>query len=126
MSHTVDLTRDNFSDTVGNNDLVFIDFWAEWCGPCKSFAPVYDDAAQGNPDIVFAKVDTEQSQDLAAQFGIRSIPTLMVVKEQVVVYSQAGALQKNQLDQLVDEAKKLDMEAVREEIENQKADQETS
>ena len=126
MSHTVDLTSENFSDIVDNNDLVFIDFWAEWCGPCKSFAPVFDGAAENHPDIVFAKVNTEEAQDLAGQFGIRSIPTLMVFKEQVVVFSQAGALQQSQLDHLVAEAKKLDMETVRQEIENRKAEKSTA
>ena len=123
MSHTVDLTTENFSEVVDNNDLVFIDFWAEWCGPCKSFAPVFEGAAESYPDIIFAKVNTEEAQDLAQQFAIRSIPTLMVFKEQVVVFSQAGALQQSQLDNLVSEAKKLNMDTVRQEIAKRKAEE---
>ena len=121
MNHTVALTSENFAEVIDNNDLVFIDFWAEWCGPCKSFAPVFDSAAENHADIVFAKVNTEEAQDLAGQFGIRSIPTLMVFKEQVVVFSQPGALQQSQLDHLVGEAKKLDMAIVRAEIEKRKS-----
>ena len=119
MSHTVDLTDSNFAEVIDNNDLVIVDFWAEWCGPCKNFAPVFSDAAEKNQDIVFAKVDTEQAQGLAQQFQIRSIPTLMVFKEQVVVFSQAGALPSSTFDQLIVQAKDLDMTVVREEIRKQ-------
>jgi len=118
MSNTISLTADNFSEIVDKNKLVLIDFWAGWCGPCKSFAPVFEAAADNNPDIVFAKVDTENAQDLAAQFQIRSIPTLMVFKEQIVVFSQAGALPASSLDQLIEQAKSLDMETVRTDIDN--------
>jgi thioredoxin len=126
MSHTVNLTSENFADVVDNNDLVFIDFWADWCGPCKSFAPVFEAAAENNTDIVFAKIDTENARDLAGQFGIRSIPTLMVFKEQVVVFSQPGAMQQAQLNHLVEEAKKLDMDMVRAEIAKNQAEETTA
>ncbi|WP_017623699.1 thioredoxin [Nocardiopsis chromatogenes] len=119
---TVELTKDNFNDTLTENDFVLIDFWASWCGPCKQFAPVYEKAAEENPDLVFAKVDTEDQQELAASFDIQSIPTLMVVRDKTVIYAQPGALPKDSLDDLIKQARELDMEEVRQEIAKQEAD----
>ncbi|MDA2809610.1 thioredoxin [Nocardiopsis sp. RSe5-2] len=119
---TVELTKDNFNDTLTDNDFVLIDFWASWCGPCKQFAPVYEKAAEENPDLVFAKVDTEDQQELAASFDIQSIPTLMVVRDKTVIYAQPGALPKDSLDDLIKQARELDMEEVRKEIAKQEAD----
>ena len=123
MSKTVELNDTNFAELIDNNDLVIVDFWAEWCGPCKNFAPVFSSAADKHEEIVFAKVDTEAAQGLAQQFQIRSIPTLMVFKEQVVVFSQAGAMPANTFDQLIGQAKELDMEVVRQEIQKQQSEQ---
>ncbi len=116
MGKAIELTQENFSEVIDNNDIVIVDFWAEWCGPCKSFAPTFEAAAEANSDVVFAKVNTEEQQELGAMFQIRSIPTLMIFKEQVVVFSQPGAVPASGLDQLVGNAKELDMEMVRAEI----------
>ncbi len=125
MSQTVALTESNFHDIIDNNDMVIVDFWAEWCGPCKNFAPVFGTAAEKNKDIVFAKVDTEAAQGLAAQFQIRSIPTLMVFKEQIVVFSQAGAMPAGNFDKLIEQARNLDMDSVRAEVAKQQEEKET-
>ncbi len=122
MGKAIELTQDNFSDVIDNNDIVIVDFWAEWCGPCKSFAPTFEAAAEANDDVVFAKVNTEEQQELGAMFQIRSIPTLMIFKEQVVVFSQPGAVPASGLDQLVGNAKELDMELVRAEIAKQEGE----
>lgn len=113
---TVELTESTFADTIKDSDIVFIDFWAAWCGPCRGFAPVYEKASEANPDIVFAKVDTEAEQGLAGSFQISSIPTLMAIREGVVLYSQAGALPQEALDNLVQAVRDVNMDDVRAEI----------
>ena len=113
---TVDLTLETFDDTIRDNEMVLVDFWAEWCGPCRSFAPTYSAVSEDNPDIVFAKVDTEDQQQLAGAFGIRSIPTLMIFRDQVLLYSQPGALPRSALDDLIGQVRELDMDDVRRQI----------
>ena len=113
---TVELNADNFQDTINNNATVIVDFWAGWCGPCRSFAPTFEAASEKYPDIVFAKVDTEAQQDIAAAFNIRSIPTLMVFRDQIIVYAEAGALPAAAFGQLIDQAISLDMDQVRADI----------
>lgn len=112
----VELNQANFEQTVLNNDFVIIDFWAPWCGPCRGFAPVYEAASDKYPDIVFAKVNTEEEQPLAAHFQIRSIPTLMIFREKVIIYAQPGALPASALDDLIARAREVDMAKVHEEI----------
>ncbi|GAB1339165.1 thioredoxin [Streptomyces sp. E-15] len=116
MTTTVELTKENFDEMVSENEFVLIDFWASWCGPCRQFAPVYEKAAEDNPDLVFAKVDTEAQPELAAAFGISSIPTLMIVRDQVAVFSQPGALPAPVFADLIDQARNLDMDEVRKSI----------
>lgn len=119
----VDLTKDNFEEVVTGNDMVVIDFWAPWCGPCKGFAPVFEAASDKHPDVVFGKVNTDDEQELASHFGIRSIPTLMMFREKVMLFSQAGALPAAGLESVVAQAKALDMEQVHKEVAEQASEQ---
>jgi len=118
---TIELTKDNLEETIANNDILFIDFWAEWCGPCKMFGPVFEKAAEDHGDIAFAKCDTENQQEVAAAFGIKSIPTLAIFKEQTLVFAQPGALPAAALEEVIDKTKTLDMEEVRKEIAEEEA-----
>lgn len=114
---TTDLTQETFQETIESNDIVLVDWWADWCGPCKMFAPVYDEVSQQHDDIVFGKIDTEEQQQLAAAAGISSIPTLMAFRENVLVFSQPGAINAQQLDQLIEQVRGLDMEDVHKQVE---------
>ena len=112
----IELTRENFEETVSNNDFVIVDFWAPWCGPCRSFAPTYEKVSEDHPDVIFAKVNTEEHQDIAMHFQIRSIPTLMIFREKVIIFSQAGALPEGAFRDLVQKAGELDMAEVHRQI----------
>ena len=103
------VTTQTFEKTITDNDIVFVDFWATWCGPCRAFGPVFEQASEKNPDIVFAKVDVDQNQELAGAAGIQSIPTLMVSKKGQIIFKQAGALRASDLDDLITQARNLDM-----------------
>jgi thioredoxin len=116
---TVELTKDNFEQTVNGNPIVIVDFWAPWCGPCRGFAPVFEKASEAHPDVVFAKVNSDEQQELAGAFNIRSIPTLMVFREKVILFQQAGALPGQALEQVLTQAKSLDMTKVHQEIAQQ-------
>jgi thioredoxin 1 len=120
---TTELNSDNFDQIVTGNDMVVIDFWAPWCGPCRSFAPVFEAASAKHADVVFAKVNTDEEKELSSQFGIRSIPTLMVFRQQVILFSQPGAMSGRDLDSVVEQARNLDMDEVRRQIAAQESQQ---
>ena len=120
----IELNKDNFATTVENSGIVFIDFWAEWCGPCRAFAPVFAKAADTHPNIVFGKVDTEDQPELGAAFNVRSIPTLICFRDQIVVFQQAGALPPAALAELIGKVEALDMDDVRKRIAEHEAEHE--
>lgn len=120
---TVELNKTNFEDVVTKSDMVIVDFWASWCGPCRSFAPVFEAASEQHPDIVFGKVNSDDEQELAAAFGIRSIPYVMLLREKVVLFAQAGALPAEGLESVIRQARALDMAQVHREIAEQQAQQ---
>ncbi|HZM46283.1 MAG TPA: thioredoxin family protein [Burkholderiales bacterium] len=116
---TIDVTKETFEATVGKSDMVILDFWAPWCGPCRSFGPVFDAASDKHPDIVFGKINADDQQELAGAFNVRSIPYVMLMREKVVVFAEAGALPAEGLESLIEQARALDMDAIRKEIAEQ-------
>lgn len=117
----IELTKENFEQVVTSSATVIVDYWAPWCGPCRGFAPVFEKVSELHPDVVFAKVNTDEEQEIAAHFQIRSIPTLMVFREQIIVFSQPGALPQGAFEEVVGKAKTLDMEMVRKQMAEQEA-----
>ncbi len=120
---TIELTKNNFEQVVTGNPMVLVDFWAPWCGPCKGFAPIYEAASEQHQDVVFAKVNTDEEQELAGHFAIRSIPTLMLFREQVLLFSQPGSLPASGLESVISQARELDMAAIHREIAEQQSQQ---
>ncbi len=118
---TVNLTMNELENTLDNNEIVLIDFWAEWCGPCRIFGPTFEKVSEKHPDIAFTKVDTEKEQDLAAAFGIQSIPTLAVFRDKILLYKQPGALPEAGLEDIIKQVSELDMDKIREEVEKSNA-----
>jgi thioredoxin len=116
---TIELTRENFQEIIQNNDTVLVDFWASWCGPCQTFGPIFEQASEAHPDMVFAKVNTEEQMELAAHFQVRSIPMLAIFREQILIFAQPGALPESALTQLIEQASNLDMDKVRADIAQQ-------
>jgi thioredoxin 1 len=119
----VELTKDNFEEIVTDNEFVIVDFWAPWCGPCRSFAPTYEKVSEDHAEVVFAKVNTEEQQEIAGHFQIRSIPTLMIFREKIIIFSEAGALPESAFRELVKKAGELDMAEVRQQVAAQQSDQ---
>ena len=122
---TIDITAASFEETIEKNEIVIVDFWAEWCGPCKSFSPIYESVSEKHDDIVFGKIDTESEQELAGHFQIRSIPTLMIFREQVVLFSQPGMLNAEQLEDVISKVKAVDMKEVHAEVAKSEQEQES-
>lgn len=120
---TLELTEENFNETIENNDIVIVDFWAPWCGPCKSFAPTFEAASESHPDVVFAKVNTEDETELAQGCSIRSIPTLMLFRQKILLFNEAGALAPAQLEDMLAKVKELDMDQVRASMAEAEAEQ---
>lgn len=119
----VTITKENFNETIENNDVVILDFWAEWCGPCKAFAPTFEKMSEEYPNVVFGKIDTEAEQEIAQAFRIRSIPTLMIFREQIMLFNEAGSLPESQLKEILGKALELDMEDVRADVAKQQAEE---
>ena len=115
----VELTKENFEQVITSNATVIVDYWAPWCGPCRGFAPVFEKVSEAHPDVIFAKVNTDEEQEIAAHFQIRSIPTLMVFRDQIIVFSQPGAMPQGAFEQVVSKAKEIDMDEVRKQIASQ-------
>jgi thioredoxin 1 len=120
---TTSITADTFDDVVNAGGTVILDFWAAWCGPCRTFAPIFEKVSESFPEVTFGKIDTEDQQDLARAFNIMSIPTLMIIRDRIVIFNQAGAVPEAALSELVTQALALDMDAVREEIANDNSDE---